>query len=138
MEQGFTDIPTWPKLYKVSKAGIVWQDKKWEERYAYLIRQRNLIATSRLEFVSGCGEGDTQRFFGTRQDTSRHTLPAARGKPMQQGDLWYLPLNALLAIMSYTSAWKPPVKEVQRQFWGDSYAEACRALTADVAESDPE
>lgn len=116
MEQGYADIPTWPKLYKVAKGGIVWQDKKWEDRYAYLIRQRSLIATSRLEFVRACDMADTGRFFGTRQDASRQTLPAGRGKPMQLGNLWYLPLNALLVIMSYTSAWKPAMDEVQRQF----------------------
>ena len=55
MELGLADMPCWPKLYRLDKAGNVkWKDEEWIKRYSFLVHQRDIIAKSRLAQMTCC------------------------------------------------------------------------------------
>lgn len=139
MEHGLASIPTWPQLHRVVDGRFQWLGYKWEQRYRYLVRYRDILTRKRLLQVKCCTQSDIDAFFGLTDELPRETFLGPRvgggkskksrtrmlGLTPRLGDLWYLPLNALLTIVGYASKWELDADEVQRQFWGDSYGRAC-------------
>lgn len=117
MEQGFATIPTWPQLHRIVDGRFQWLDVKWEQRYRYLVKYRDTLARQRLLDVKCCTLADIDIFFGLVDEAPQETFGGPRGGggrikksrtrmlglTPKLGDLWYLPLNTLLAITCYAS-----------------------------------
>jgi hypothetical protein len=125
MDNHLTETPTYPVLKVKAKHGnsdMVWDDKKWEHRYSYLVEQRMQLIEQRLKeidlrpFIPG--------FFRNVPEEPRRAVLSTSATKRVRGRVlacnWWQPIDQLLTSLAIHWAWDPA--QLVETFWNSKYA----------------
>ena len=122
MEKPQQEIPPWPKFLPNTGPGpIRWDDEVWARRYRHITTKRQLLAEKRLRDVTSMFPQEISKFFGVGFEPRREMWYKSRHRHYQNmGSEWWKPIDVLLEQAA--NDMKVDVKELQRTFWGPSFA----------------
>ncbi|KAK1249150.1 hypothetical protein MKX07_002666 [Trichoderma sp. CBMAI-0711] len=120
MEAGLAESHTYPCLETRGKDGQhTWHDEVWEQRYNYLIQQRQQIIMDRLFRVKSLPRYAREAFFGTMPAPHRallHKRNNGRGtRPFKLRCDWWWPVEDLLERAA--SRWAVDETALKATFW---------------------
>lgn len=120
MEACLTETHKYPCLQTTVKDGeSIWHDEVWEQRYNYLIHQRQQIIMDRLSRVKSLPRYAREDFFGTMPAPHRallHRRGSGRGiRPFKLRCDWWWPVEDLLERAA--SRWAMDEAALKATFW---------------------
>lgn len=120
MDAGLAEIHRYPCLQTTGKAGKhIWHDEVWEQRYSYLIQQRQQIIMDRLSRIKSLPRYAREDFFGTMPAHYRallHKRNSGRGiRPFKLRCDWWWPVEDLLERAA--SRWAMDETALKATFW---------------------
>ncbi|KAL6873129.1 hypothetical protein J3F83DRAFT_603430 [Trichoderma novae-zelandiae] len=120
MEAGLAELHRYPCLQTtVINGKPLWHDEVWEQRYSYLIHQRQQIIMDRLSRVKSLPRYAREDFFGTIPAPHRallHKRGSGRGvRPFKLRCDWWWPVEDLLERAA--SRWAMDETALKATFW---------------------
>ncbi|KAL7789379.1 hypothetical protein V8C37DRAFT_386363 [Trichoderma ceciliae] len=124
MKSGLAEIPGFPYLQTVRDGERIWHDDVWEQRYYYLVNQRQQIIMGRLSRLLALPRFMREDFFGGRPAPPRMILHR-RGKGRYSRPLglrcnWWKSLDYLLERAA--EKWRMNEGALKARFWMDERA----------------
>ncbi|RFU73483.1 annexin a7 [Trichoderma arundinaceum] len=124
MENGLAELPGFPCLQTVREGERIWHDDVWEQRYYYLVHQRQKIIMGRLSRLLALPRFAREDFFGGRPAPARMILNR-RGKgrytrPLALRCDWWRSVDYLLERAA--ERWKMKDSTLKARFWMDERA----------------
>ncbi|KAH6608663.1 annexin a7 [Trichoderma cornu-damae] len=129
MQNGLAEVPGFPCLQVVRGGERIWHDDVWEQRYHYLVHQRQQIIMGRLSRLMALPRFLREDFFGARPAPHRMMLNR-RGKGRYNRPLglrcnWWKPVDCLLEKAA--EKWKMNEAALKARFWTDERAPSVKA-----------
>ncbi|UKZ53797.1 hypothetical protein TrVGV298_007597 [Trichoderma virens] len=128
MDAGLAEIPTYPYLQRVRNGKRSWNNDVWEQRYFYLVYQRQQIIMERLSRLRALPRYAREDFFGAYPAPHRAMLNK-RGKgrytrPLKLRCDWWRSVNFLLERASLR--WGMDAAALKATFWADEYTSSVK------------
>lgn len=133
MEAGLAEIPMYPYIQTDRNGERIWHDNVWEQRYYYLVLQRQQIIMGRLSRLRALPRYAREDFFGRRPAPHRMMLNK-RGKGRYTRPLglrcdWWRSVDCLLERAA--DRWEMDEAELKAKFWKDEYAPSVKTQAPD-------